>query len=129
MRAASEASFGSTEYFFSYLWDGSSYSVQQDRDGLGPMRDGARDFVAGTSHGGALTQRAPPLPLPSPFSGFGLTMGGAVSGATSSGEGYVPLLAVIFCCLSAVLWRGRYRAYGALLRAGTVPRLALERPG
>jgi hypothetical protein len=127
VRAASEAPFGSTEYFFSYLWEGGSYSVQQD--GLGPMRNGARDFVAGTSHGGALTQRAPPLPLPSPFSGFGLTMGGAVSGASSSGEGYVPLLAVIFCCLSAVLWRGRYRAYGALLRAGTVPRLALERPG
>jgi hypothetical protein len=56
-------------------------------------------------------------------------MGGAVFGASSSGDGHAPLLAVIFCCLSAVLWRGRPRAYGALLRAGTVPRLALERPG
>jgi len=128
-RAASEASFGSTEYFFGYLWDEGSYSVQQDQAGLGPLRDGARRFAAETSPGGTLTQRAPPLPLPSPFSGFGLTMSPAGFGASSSGEGYVPLLAVIFCCLSAVLWRGRYRAYGALLRAGTVPRLALERPG
>jgi hypothetical protein len=93
------------------------------------MRDGARGFVPATSHGGALTQRAPPLPIPSPFSGFGLTMGGAVFSASSSGDGDGPLLAVIFFCLSAVLWRGRSRAYGALLRAGTVPRLALERPG
>jgi hypothetical protein len=93
------------------------------------MLEFARDSVAATSHGGSLTQRAPPLPIPSPFSGFGLTMGSAVFGASSSGDGYAPLLAVIFCCLAAVLWRGRPRAYGALLRAGTVPRLALERPG
>ena len=126
VRAASETPFGSTEYFFGYLWNEGSISVQQDLNGLGPMRDFARDFVAATSHGGSLTQRAP---LPSPFSGFGLTMGGAVFGASSSGDGYAPLLAVILCCLAAVLWRGRPRAYGALLRAGTVPRLALERPG
>jgi hypothetical protein len=129
VRAASDAPLGSTQYFFGYLWDGSSFSVQRDRDGLGLVREGARGFVAATSHGGALTQRAPPLPIPSPFSGFGLTMGGAVFSASSSGDGYAPLLAVIFCCLSAVLWRRRARAYGALLRAGTVPRLALERPG
>jgi hypothetical protein len=55
-------------------------------------------------------------------------MGGAVFSASSSG-GDGPLFAVIFICLSAVLWRGGSRAYGALLRAGTVPRLALERPG
>jgi hypothetical protein len=127
VRAASEASFGSTGYFFGYLWDGSSFSVQ--RDGLGPTRDEARGFVPATRHGGSLTQRAPPLPIPSPFSGFGLTMGGLVFSASSSGDGGAPLFAVIFCCLSAVLWRGRSRAYGALLRAGTVPRLALERPG
>jgi hypothetical protein len=129
VRAASEAPLGSTEYFFGYLWDESSFSVQQDQDGLGWMRDDARGLVSATSHGGALTQQAPPLPIPSPFSGFGLAMGGAVFSASSSGDGYAPLLAVIFCCLSAVLWRGRSRAYGALLRAGTVPRLALERPG
>ncbi len=129
VRAASEAPFASTEYFFGYLWDESSISVQRDGDGLGPMRDGARGFVPATSHGDALTQRAPPLPIPSPFSGFGLTMGGAVFSASSSGDGDAPLFAVIFLCLSAVLWRGRSRAYGALLRAGTVPRLALERPG
>jgi hypothetical protein len=127
VRAASEASFGSTGYFFGYLWDGSSFSVQ--RDGLGPTRDEARGFVPATRHGGSLTQRAPPLPIPSPFSGFGLAMGGLVFSASSSGDGGAPLFAVIFCCLSAVLWRGRSRAYGALLRAGTVPRLALERPG
>lgn len=129
VRAAPEAPLGSTEYFFDYLWDESSVSVQRDGDGLGPMRDGARGFVPATSHRGALTQRAPPLPIPSPFSGFGLTMGGAVFSASSSGDGDAPLFAVIFICLSAVLWRGRSRAYGALLRAGTVPRLALERPG
>jgi hypothetical protein len=129
VRAASETPFGSTEYFFGYLWNEGSIPVQQDLHRLGPMRDFARDFVAATSHGSSLTQRVPPLPLPSPFSGFGLTMGGAVFGASSSGDGYAPLLAVIFCCLAAVLWRGRPRAYGALLRAGTVPRLALERPG
>ena len=129
VRATSEAPLGSTQYFFGYLWDEDSFSVQQYQDRLGLVRDGARDFVAATSHGGALTQRAPPLPIPSPFSGFGLTMGGAVFSASSSGDGYAPLLAVIFCCLSAILWRGRARAYGALLRAGTVPRLALERPG
>jgi hypothetical protein len=128
-RAASKTPLGSTEYFFGYLWDESTFSVQSDQDGLTPMRDGARGFVPATSHGGALTQRAPPLPIPSPFSGFGLTMGGAVFSASSSGDGDGPLLAVIFICLSAVLWRGRSRAYGALLRAGTVPRLALERPG
>jgi hypothetical protein len=129
VRAASEAPLGSTEYFFGYLWDESSFSVQQDQDGLSLMRDGARGFVPATSHRDVLTQRAPPLPIPSPFSGFGLTMGGAVFSASSSGDGDGPLLAVIFFCLSAVLWRGRSRAYGALLRAGTVPRLALERPG
>ncbi|HEX5850877.1 MAG TPA: hypothetical protein VFY59_16895 [Rubrobacter sp.] len=129
VRAASEAAFGSTEYFFGYLWDEGSYVVQQGQDGLVPMRDGARRFADEAPHGGAITQRAPPLPLPSPFSGFGLTMSGAVLGASSYAEGHVPLLAVIFCCLSALLWRGRYRAYGALLRAGTVPRPALERPG
>jgi hypothetical protein len=129
VRAASEASLGSTEYFFGYLWDESTFSVQGDQDGLTPMREGARGFVPATSHGDALTQRAPPLQIPYPFSGFGLTMGGAVFGASSSGDGYGPLLAVIFICLSAVLWRGRSRAYGALLRSGTVPRLALERPG
>jgi len=130
VRAALEAPLGSTEYFFGYLWDGSSFSVQRDQQtGLGLMRDGARGFVADTSHGGALTQRAPPLPIPSPFSGFGLTMGGLAFSASSSGDGDGPLLAVIFLCLSAILWRGRSRAYGALLRAGTVPPLALERPG
>jgi hypothetical protein len=129
VRAASEAPLGSTEYFFGYLWDESTFSVQQDQDSLGLMRDGARGFPPATSHGDALTQRAPPLPVPSPFSGFGFAMGGAVFSASSSGDGYAPLLAVIFCCLTAVLWRGRSRAYGALLRAGTVPRLALERPG
>ena len=127
--ASSGAPLGSTEYLFGYLWDGSSSSVQRDQVGLGPMRDVARGSVRAASHGGALTQRAPPLRIPSPFSGFGLTMGGAVFSASSSGDGYGPLLAVIFLCLSAVLWRGRSRAYGALLRAGTVPRLALERPG
>ena len=127
VRAASEAPFASTEYFFGYLWNGSSFSVQRDVVEYGPVRDGARGFVPATSHGGVLTQRAPPLPIPSPFSGFGLTMGGAVFSASSSGD--APLFAVIFLCLSAVLWRGRSRAYGTLLRAGTVPRLALERPG
>jgi hypothetical protein len=129
VRAASETPYGSMEYFFGYLWDGSSFSVQRDQDGTGLMEDGARGFVPATSHVGALTQRAPPLPIPSPFSGFGLTMGGAVFSASSSGDGDAPLFAVIFICLSAALWRGRFRAYGALLRAGTVPRLALERPG
>jgi hypothetical protein len=127
VRAASEVPFASTEYFFGYLWNGSSFSVQRDVVEYGPVRDGARGFVPATSHGGVLTQRAPPLPIPSPFSGFGLTMGGAVFSASSSGD--APLFAVIFLCLSAVLWRGRSRAYGTLLRAGTVPRLALERPG
>jgi hypothetical protein len=128
MRAASQAPLGSAEYFFSYLWN-EIILVQQDRDGLGLMRNGTHGFVPATSHLGSLTQRAPPLPIPSPFSGFDLAMGGAISSASSSGDGYAPLLAVIFCCLSAVLWRGRSRAYGALLRAGTVPPLALERPG
>jgi hypothetical protein len=128
VRAASEEPIGSTEYFFGYLWDGSGFSVQQDQVALGPVRDGARGSVPAASHGGVLTQRAPPLQIPSPFSGFGLTMGGLVFSASSSGDS-APLFAVIFCCLFAVLWRGRSRAYGALLRAGTVPRLALERPG
>ena len=35
VRAASEAPLGSTEYFFGYLWDGSSFSVQRDQDRLG----------------------------------------------------------------------------------------------
>jgi hypothetical protein len=128
-RTASKTPLGSTEYFFGYLWDESVFSVQSDQDGLTSIRDGARGFVPATSHGDTLMQRAPPLPTPSPFSGFGLTMGGAVFSASSSGDGDGPLLAVIIICLSAVLWRGRSRAYGALLRAGTVPRLALERPG
>ena len=128
VRAASEAPLGSMEFFFGYLWDGSSFSVQQDQVGLGLVRDGARGSVSAASHGGTLTQRAPPLQIPSPFSGFGLTMGGLVFSASSSGDGAL-LFAVIFCCLFAVLWRERSRAYGALLRAGTVPRLALERPG
>jgi hypothetical protein len=126
---ASGPPLGSTEYFFDYLWDKSGFTAQRAQDGLGSMQGGARGFATGMPHGGALTQRAPPLRIPSPFSGFGPVMGGAAFGASSSGDGSAPLLAVLVCCLSAVLWRGRSRAHGAFLRPGTVPRLALERPG
>jgi hypothetical protein len=128
-RPAEGTPLGSTEFFFSYLWAKSSFPVQRAQDGPSSLQDGGRGIVTGTPHGGALTQRGPPLQIPSPFSGFGLMMGGAVFGASSSGVGGALLLAVIFCCLFAVMWRGRSRAYGALLRPGTVPRLALARPG
>ena len=129
VRPASVTSFGSTEFFVDYLWDESSLPVQQAQDGLGSIADGARGLATGTPHDGTLTQRVPPLRIPAPFSGYGPVMGGAPLGASSSGDGSAPLLAVLFSCLLAFLWRGRSRAYGAFLRPGTVPRLALQRPG
>jgi hypothetical protein len=130
-RPAARTPFGSTEFFFGYLWDESSFPVQRAQDGVGSAQGAARGFAADeTSHGGVLTQRGPPLRVPSPFSGFALMMGGAASGASSSGASGDPLLAVIFCCLCAIFWRGLLsRAFGAFVRPGTVPRLALERPG
>jgi hypothetical protein len=131
VRPAARTPFGSTGFFFGYLWDESSFPVQIAQDGVGSAQGAARGFAADeTSHGGVLTQRGPPLRVPSPFSGFALMMGGAASGASSSGASGDPLLAVIFCCLCAIFWRGLLsRAFGAFVRPGTVPRLALERPG
>ena len=128
-RPAAGTPFGSTRFFFGYLWDESGYPVQNAQDGPGAVQGAARDFAGETSHRGVLTQRGPPLQLPSPFSGFGLMMGGAAAGASSSGAGGDPLLAVIFCCLCAFFCRGLSRAISAFVRPGTVPHLALERPG
>ena len=128
-RPASVTSYGSTGFFVDYLWGKGSLPVQQAQDGLGSIKDGAHGLAKGTRHGGALTQRAPPLRIPAPFSGYGPVMGGATFGASSSGDGSAPLLAVLVSGLLTFLWRGRSRAYGAFLRPGTVPRLALQRPG
>ena len=129
-RPAAEAPFGSTGFFFGYLWDESSFPVQYVQDGPGAAQNAARGFANETSHGGVLTQRGPPLQVPSPFSGFSLMMGGAASGTSSSGASGDQLLAVIFCCLCAVFWRGLLsRASSAFVRPGTVPHFALERPG
>ncbi len=131
VRPAAGTLFGSTRFFLGYLWDESSFPVQSAQDGVGSAHGAARGFAAGeTSNGGVLTQRGPPLQVPSPFSGFSLMMGGAASGTSSSGASGDQLLAVIFCCLCAVFWRGLLsRASSVFVRPGTVPHFALERPG
>ncbi|MBA2533913.1 MAG: hypothetical protein H0V21_02790 [Rubrobacter sp.] len=96
---------------------------------LRALRGGTRDLAGGKLYGKSLTQRWPPPEIPTPFSGVGPMIGGAAAGSTSSSGGSAPLLAVIASCLFALTCRGRSRAYNPFLRPGTVPRLALERPG
>jgi hypothetical protein len=93
------------------------------------MRGGSRDLSAGAPHKGTLTQRGPPLQIPSPLSGFGPVMMGGTATGSSSGGGTAPLFAVIALCLIAVLYQGRFLTFCAILRPATFQRLALERPG
>jgi hypothetical protein len=111
------------------MWDNSGFLVQQIQEMLPSLRGGARNLPTGMPRGGSLTQRGPPLQLPSPFSGFGIVMGATATGSASSSDGSEPLLAVLFSCLFILLSKDLSRAYRAFHRPGTVPRLALERPG
>ena len=93
------------------------------------MPGGPSNLSEGTLYEGSLTQRVPPLEIPSPFFGF-LSMMMGVSGSGSSGNDVAPLLlAVIAPCLIAVLYRGRSLIFLTFLRPVTIPRPALERPG
>lgn len=128
-QSASVTPLWSASFLLDPLWYNSDSVVQQAQQMLRSSRGGTSDLAAGKLYGKSLTQRPPPPELPTPFSGFGPMIGGAVAGSTSSSDGSAPLLAVIVSCLFALLCRGRSRTYNSFLRPGTVPRLALERPG
>ena len=88
-----------------------------------------RDLSTGSLRKRSLTQRGPPIEVPYPFSGLGPVAGGATGAAGSSSVGSAPLFAIIVSCFFALLCLNLARAYSVFLRPGTVPRLALERPG
>ena len=127
---APEAPFASTKLVLDTPWDQRGSLVERTEGVLRSLPGDSHHLSAGTPHKGSLTQRGPPLQVPSPLSPFGpMMVGGAATGSGSSGDGTAPLLAVISLCLIAVLSRGRFRTFCAFLRPGTVPRPALERPG
>ena len=126
---ASATPFWSTKFLLDPVWDDGGFLVQQTQEMFRSLGGGARNLSAGMPGGGNLTQRGPPLRVPSPFSGFGLVIGSSATGYGSSDDSIVPLLAVIVSYLFAIMSKDRSRAYRAFLRPGTVPRLALERPG
>jgi hypothetical protein len=128
-RSSSETSLWSANDLLDPIWNNSNSMVQQAIEMFSSLRGGTRDLVAGNPYGKSLTQRWPPPKLPAPFSGVGPIIGGAGAGSTSSSDGTAPLLAVIVSCLLAITCRGLSRTYNPFLRPGTVPRLALERPG
>ena len=121
--------FGSARLLFDTLWDERGSLVGLTQAALRSLPGGARDLSTGTLYEGSLTQRGPPLEVPSPYFGFVPMMGGAATGFGSSGNGVAPLLAVIAPCLIALLYWDRSRIFRALLRPITIPRPALERPG
>jgi len=124
------APFASTKLVLHPPWDKRGSLVERTEEALRSSPGGSHDLSTGTPHKGSLTQRGPPLKIPPPLPGFGpIMVGGAATGSGSSGDGTAPLLAVIAPCLIALLCRGRFRVFCAFLRPGTVPRLALERPG
>lgn len=111
------------------VWDDGGFLVRQAQEMILTLRDGARELYAVPPHGKSISQRGPPLRVPSPFSGFGLVMAGAAGGSGTSSDGNAPLFAALFSCLFVVLLLDGSRLRRAFLRPGTVPRLALERPG
>lgn len=118
--------FASTKLLLDPPWDKGSSLVERDAEAVRSVAGGPRDLSTARPHKGSLTQRGPPLRLPLP----GQVMGGAAAtGSGSSGDGTAPLFAVIAPCLIAMLCLGRFLVLLAFLRPGTVPRLALERPG
>jgi hypothetical protein len=120
--------FGSTKLLLDPLWDERGSLISMTQEALRSVPGGLHDFSRGTLYRGSLTQRGPPLEIPSPFVGFISMLVGAGSG--SSGSGIAPLLlAVIAPCLMVVFYRGRSRIIHTLVRPVTVPRPALERPG
>lgn len=128
-RSSSETPLWSANDLLDPIWNNSNSMVQQAIEMFSSLRGGTRDLVAGNPYGKSLTQRWPPPKLPAPFSGVGPIIGGTGAGSTSSSDGTAPLLAVIVSCLLAITCRGLSRTYNPFLRPGTVPRLALERPG
>ena len=128
-QVAWDTPFGSARLLFDTLWDERGSLVGLTQAALRSLPGGERDLSTGALYGGSLTQRAPPLEVPSHFFGFVPMMGGAASGFGSSGNGVAPLLAVIAPCLIALLYRDRSRIFCAFLRPITIPRPALERPG
>ena len=122
--------FGPAKFLLDPLWDERGALVDLSQEALRSVPGGQPDLSKGDLRRGSLAPRAPPLEIPSPFFGFVPMMGGAATGAVgSSGNGAAPLLAVIAPCLIALLYRGRSRIFCTVLRPGTVPRPALERPG
>jgi len=128
-QSAQGTSFGSTKNLVDPTWDDGKSLAQQVQQILRSSKGGARDLSTGSPREGSLTQRGPPLEVPLPFSGLGPVAGSAAGSAGSSGVGSAPLLAVIVSCFFALLCLNLARVYNAVLRPGTVPRLALERPG
>lgn len=124
---ASWTPFGSAKLVLDTLRDDRGSLIEQTEQVLRSLSGGSQDHSTGTLHKGSLTQRGPPLEVPPPLS---LTIGGGVAtGSGTSGDGTAPLFAVIAPCLIALLCLGRGRAFRAIFQPGTVPRLALERPG
>lgn len=125
---ASWAPFESAKLMLDPSRDTRGSVIEQTQQALRSLSGGSQGHSTGTLHKGGLTQRGPPLEIPVPLSGL-MIAGGVATGSVSSGDGTAPLLAVIAPCLIALLCLGRGRAFPAIFRPGTVPRLALERPG
>jgi hypothetical protein len=121
--------FGSTKFLADPLMDKRGSLVDLSKEALRSVPGGTHDPSKGALYRGSLTQRGPPLEIPSPFLGFVPMLGGVASGVGSSGSGTAPLLAVLAPCLIALLYRSRSRILCSFLRPVTVPRPALERPG
>ena len=126
-QVASWTPFGSAKLVLDPLRDDRGSLIGQTEKVLRSLSGSSHDHSTGTLHKGSLTQRGPPLEVPPPLS---LMIGGGVAtGSGSSGDGTAPLFAVIAPCLMALLYLGRGRVFRAIFQPGTVPRLALERPG
>jgi hypothetical protein len=123
------APFGSTRFLADPLWGERGSLVDLSREALRSVPGGSHDPLKEALYRRSLTQRGPPLEIPSPFLGFVPMLGGAASGAGPSGSGTTPLLAVLALCLISLLYRGRSSIPCRFRRPVTVPRPALERPG
>lgn len=83
--------------------------------------------IADVYPAGGTEERGPPQGPSSPASN--LPSGNALSGASSSGGGFEPLLVVLALILIAAALRGRFWPTYEHSRPGLVPRLIPERPG
>lgn len=128
-RLASGSSLGSMTIEPDPLWGSRSYLVEGTEGVAGLLPSDQDGLSVLASWGGQLVERGPPVEFPLPSSGFGPALGGAATGAGTSGAWTAPLVAVLALYLLIPLRGPLALARCAFLRPGTVPRPALERPG